>query len=70
MKTIAFITDASIIQKILRHIGEPTQPPTTSSARSPPLNVEEASEQLYSDPQWDIDTQAEPEFLYDQRVDW
>ena len=71
MQIIAFVTDASTIQKILGHIGEPTQPPTISPARGPPLwETEIASEQVCSVPQWDMVAQAEPEFQYDQRISW
>ena len=71
MQIIAFVTDASTIQKILGHIGEPTQPPTISPARGPPLwETEIASVQVCSVPQWDMVAQAEPEFQYDQRISW
>jgi hypothetical protein len=36
MKTISFITEPEPINKILRHIGEPTEPPPISPARAPP----------------------------------
>ena len=36
MRIIAFIQDPPVIEKILHHIGEPTQPPEVSPARAPP----------------------------------
>ncbi|MFH1435671.1 MAG: transposase [Pseudomonadota bacterium] len=36
MKIISFITEPEPIEKILRHIGEPTEPPPLSPARAPP----------------------------------
>jgi len=36
MRIIAFVTDGDAIQRILEHLGEPTQPPPIASARGPP----------------------------------
>ena len=36
MRIIAFIQDPPVIEKILRHIGEPTEPPEVLPARGPP----------------------------------
>jgi hypothetical protein len=36
MRIIAFIQDPPVIERILHHIGEPTQPPEVLPARAPP----------------------------------
>jgi hypothetical protein len=36
MRIIAFVLDEPTIERILAHIGEPTQPPAVLPARSPP----------------------------------
>ena len=36
IRLIAFITDPGPIRKILRHLGEPLEPPPVSPARGPP----------------------------------
>jgi hypothetical protein len=36
MRIIAFVLDQPTIERILEHIGEPTQPPAVLPARSPP----------------------------------
>ena len=36
MRIIAFVLDPVVIERILGHIGEPTTPPVTAPARSPP----------------------------------
>ena len=36
MRIIAFVTDTASVTHILRHLGEPTQPPPVSPARGPP----------------------------------
>ncbi len=36
MRIIAFVLDRPTIERILAHIGEPTQPPEVLPARSPP----------------------------------
>ena len=36
MRIIAFVLDPSVIERVLGHIGEPTVPPVTAPARSPP----------------------------------
>jgi hypothetical protein len=37
MKIVALVTDPDSIDRYLRHIGEPTEPPKLSAARGPPL---------------------------------
>ena len=36
MRLIAFIIEPPVVEKILKHIGEPTEPPTVLPARAPP----------------------------------
>jgi len=36
MLLIAFILDLPVIERILQHIGEPTEPPAVLPARAPP----------------------------------
>ncbi len=36
MTIIAFVTEVGSIQRLLEHLGEPTQPPPTAPARGPP----------------------------------
>jgi hypothetical protein len=36
MRIIAFVLDPPVIERILRHVGEPTEPPVLLPARSPP----------------------------------
>ena len=36
MRLIAFIMEPVVVEKILSHIGEPTEPPTVLPARAPP----------------------------------
>ena len=36
MRIIAFVLDPPVIERILHHIGEPTEPPAILPARSPP----------------------------------
>ena len=57
MKLIAFILDATSIQKILSHIGEDSEPPQLHPARGPP-------DEGYSE------GGHVPEYQYDQTVNW
>ncbi len=71
MQIIAFVTNASTIQKILGHIGESNQPPTISPARGPPLwKAAMTAKEMDNYPQYDLATQPEPEFQFDQRISW
>ena len=36
MRIIAFVLDPPVIERVLRHVGEPTEPPVVLPARSPP----------------------------------
>jgi len=36
MRLIAFIMEPVVVEKILLHVGEPTEPPTVLPARAPP----------------------------------
>jgi hypothetical protein len=36
MTLVAMVTDASSIKRMLRHLGEPTDPPPREPARGPP----------------------------------
>jgi hypothetical protein len=37
MKLLAMVTDPKPIARILRHLGEPTEPPAREPARGPPF---------------------------------
>jgi hypothetical protein len=65
MRIIAFINEASDVQKILDHIGESTQPPRIAPARGPPLwELAEASARAGNDPGWNT-AEPEPEIEFD-----
>lgn len=58
------------MQRILAHIGEPTEPPPIASARGPPA-WDDAPEPA---PDWDLLQQPESDFEplsnWDQRIAW
>jgi hypothetical protein len=54
------------VQRILAHIGEPTEPPPIASARGPPA-WDDAPEPA---PDWDLLQQPESDFEFDQRIAW
>ena len=66
MRIIAFITEAASIQRILMHMGEPTQAPPVASARGPPHWGDIDQTPLYDS------TLAEsaPDYEFDQTVSW
>ena len=66
MRIIAFVTEAAPVQRILAHIGEPTEPPPIAPARGPPA----WDDDLGPTPDWDLLQQPEPDFDFDQRVSW
>ena len=73
MHIIAFITEASPVQQILNHIGEPAQPPRIAPARGPPRWEEEDSGAICLDEERFAGAPvAEPErdFEFDQRISW
>ena len=67
MKIIAFVTEAPSVRAILKHIGELTGQQTRSPTRgshawdNAPLEL---------DPGYDPLTQPEPEYEFDQLVQW
>ena len=65
MKIIAFITERTEVQKILAHLGEPTEPPKQAKARDPPLWEMQAGTETF-DPM----VQVMPEYEFDQRIVW
>ncbi len=59
MRLIAFIMEPVVVEKILSHIGEPTQPPAVLPARAPP-QVEIDFDQAVEVNEWpDMDQTAE-----------
>ena len=73
MRIVAFITEASPVQRILNHIGEPAQPPRIASARGPPPWDEDDSGAIFLEEErfaGDPLAQPEPEYEFDQRVSW
>jgi len=66
MRIIAFMTEAAPVQRILAHIGEPTEPPPIAPARGPPS----WDDDLAPMPDFDLIAQADPGFEFDQRVSW
>ena len=67
MRIIAFITEAAPVQRILTHIGEPAEPPRIAPARGPPAWDDSLVEAA---PDWDTLAQPQPEYAFDQQVQW
>lgn len=67
MRIVAFITEAAPVQRILAHIGEPTELPPIAPARGPPGWDDALADAV---PEWDDLAQPEPEYLFDQQVQW
>ena len=67
MRIVAFTTEASPVQRILTHIGEPAEPPPIAPARGPPAWDDALADAV---PDWDALAQPEPEYLFDQQVQW
>ena len=57
MRIIAFVLDRPVIERILRHIGEPIEPPAILTARSPPQGEMEF-DQSAGQPEWPDMAQA------------
>ena len=73
MRLIAFITHSADIRQILGHIGVDSQPPHITPARGPPLWDEcdaQMSDEMPSEPDWDMAAQPAPDYEIDQRVNW
>ena len=66
MRVIAFIQSDDSLNKILTHVGLPTKPPEISPARDPP-GWHDVDQILAFD---DSEPQFEPEFEFDQTVNW
>ena len=67
MRIVAFITQADPVARGLNHIGEPAEPPRISPARRPPAWGDPPVEAV---PDWDALAQLQPEYVFDQRVQW
>jgi hypothetical protein len=67
IRIVAFIAEAAPVQRILTHIGEPTQPPPIAPARGPPAWDDALAGAV---PDWDALAQPELEYLFDQQVQW
>ena len=69
----AVITEASPVQRILNHIGEPPTPPRIAPARGPPLWEQDDSVAVFLDEERFAGgplAQPQPEYEFDQRVTW
>ena len=66
MRLLAFVTEGATIQRILTHIGEPTQAPVAKPARGPPAWDLEPEPGM----DWEGQISPEPEFEFDQRISW
>ena len=66
MKIIAFINAKDVVQKILKHLGMPPEPPKLAKAGYPPLWELQASGIEEFDPM----VQVMPDYEFDQRIVW
>lgn len=66
MQIIAFVTEAPTVRTILDSIGEPSTAPPIAPARRSPAWEEAAEASPHRDPL----AQPEPEYQFNQEVDW
>jgi hypothetical protein len=67
LRTVAFVTRAPPVRRILNHIGEPAERPRISPARGPPAWDDPPVDLV---PDWKAQAQPSPEYVFDQEVQW
>jgi len=67
MRIVAFIMQAAPVRRILLALGEPAEPRRISPARGPPAWDDTPVEAV---PDWGALAQPQPEYLFDQEVQW
>ena len=65
-RNIVFVIDGVSVRRILEYVGEPADHPRIAPARGPPA-WETETESLHLA---DTITQPEPDFQFDQTVNW
>jgi len=63
MSIVSFITDPSVVARLLQHMGEPSRPPELSPARSPPQTELEWDDDIV---EWDEPVDADIDDIVDQ----
>ena len=67
MTLVAFVTEPASVQRVLTHLGLPSEPPVLTPARGPPI------EQADLDQSAPLDSTAPdpgPDYEFDQRLSW
>jgi len=67
MRIVAFITEVAPVRRILDPIGEPAEPPRISPARGPPAWDDPPVD---LGPDWGALAQPQPEYVFNQEVQW
>ena len=67
MRIGAFTTEAAPVERILTHVGEPAEPRRISPARWPLAWDDPPVDAV---PDWDALAQVQPEYVFDQHVQW
>jgi hypothetical protein len=67
MRIIAFVTETAPVRRILKHAGEPVEPPRISPARGPPAWDDPPVD---LGPDWEALAQASPKYVFNQEVQW
>jgi len=67
VRIVAFITETAPARRILITVGEPGEPPRISPVRGPPAWDGRPVEGV---PDWDALSQPQPEYVFDQQVQW
>jgi len=67
VRIVAVITETAPIERILTHIGEPAESPRIAPARRPPVWD---APPVAAIPDWDALAQPQPEYVFDQQVQW
>ncbi len=63
MVVLAFLTDPSVVNKILRHLRLPTRPPPLAPARPLDDSDDNQDPTLFNEMDWDADAERDPQNL-------
>ena len=65
MTLIAFVTEPASVQRVLKHLSLPSQPPVLTPARGPPIEQAELDHSLALD---STSPDPDPGYEFDQRL--